>query len=176
MRVRSSPPAEFGALLRQQRIAAAKVRVVALIASLTLPCVAIGCAPHKPFELSNDDRARFAGRVLRVAVPNRDPMIFGLNDCVLYKAKTAHQDIVGWTVVLASDWGQSSYPKWLTGCTSQEVKYDGKYIVASFCAQAIGAGGGCAGGDGTYRSRTGDAQGWQIAEGNGWVALPNYDR
>ena len=33
-------------------------------------------------------------------------MIFGLNDCVAYKAKTAHDDIVGWSVVLASEIAQ----------------------------------------------------------------------
>lgn len=132
---------------------------------------AAGCAPHVPYALSKADLARF-GNVLRVARPNHAPLIFGLDDCVLYKARTAHDDIVGWDVVLASDWGQSSYPKWATVCTSQHVKYDGKYVVASFCAQAIGAGGGCAGGDGTYRSRTGDAQGWQIQDGNSWTKLP----
>jgi hypothetical protein len=99
-------------------------------------------------------------------------MIFGLNDCVVYKATTAHQDITGWNVVLASDWGQSSYPKWATVCTSEHIKYDGKYVVVDFCAQAIGAGGGCAGGDGTYRSRKGDAEGWQIEGNKGWFALP----
>jgi hypothetical protein len=133
--------------------------------------VSSGCAKHVPFELSKQDRARF-GHVLRVPVANRDPMFFGLDDCVLYKAQTAHEDIVGWKVVLASDWGQSSYPKWMTVCASQRVKYDGKYVVADFCATPVGAGGGCAGGDGTYRSRTGDAQGWQIKTDSGWVALP----
>jgi len=131
------------------------------------------CAHHVPFALTQDDQARFGDRVLRVPVAGHDPMIFGLNDCVMYKAQTAHDDIVGWTVVLASDWGMSSYPKWATGCTSQHMRYDGKYVVVSFCAQAFGAGGGCAGGDGTYRSRTGDAQGWQIASGKGWSALPH---
>lgn len=133
-----------------------------------------GCAPHVSFALSKDDRARFQDRVLRVPVRGRDPMIFGLNDCILYKAQTAHDDIVGWSVVLASDWGQSSYPKWMTVCTSQLMKYDGKYVVVDFCAQALGAGGGCAGGDGTYRSRSGNAQGWQIKTGHGWAALPKY--
>ena len=109
---------------------------------------------------------------MRVSVPGHDPMIFGLDDCVLYKAKTADADIAGWTVVLASDWGQESYPKWATVCASQRVRYDGKYVIASFCAQAIGAGGGCAGGDGTYRSRTGDPQGWQMQSATGWYKLP----
>ncbi len=146
-------------------------RVVILLAIGT---IVAGCAPHVAFALSKDDQARFQGRVLRVPVRGHDPSIFGLNNCIVYKAQTAHDDIVGWSVVLASDWGQSSYPKWATVCTSQRIRYTGKYIVADFCAQALGAGGGCAGGDGTYRSRTGDAQGWQIQTGKSWVALPKY--
>lgn len=142
------------------------------IAVLVLSALVTGCAPHVPFALSNSDQARFQDDLLRVPVRGHDPMIFGLNDCIAYKAQTAHQDIVGWTVVLASDWGQSSYPKWMTSCTSEHIRDDGTYIIVDFCAQAIGAGGGCAGGDGTYRSRTGDAQGWQIRGGNGWYALP----
>jgi hypothetical protein len=140
---------------------------------LSIAAILASCAPHVPFALSKDDQARFQDRVLRVAVPGRDPMIFGLNDCIAYKAKTAHGDIVGWSVVLASDWGQSSYPKWATACTSQHIRYDGRYVVVDFCAQAFGAGGGCAGGGGTYRSRTGDARGWQIRSGGGWAALPS---
>ncbi|MGA2761346.1 MAG: hypothetical protein ABSF08_13630, partial [Candidatus Cybelea sp.] len=101
------------------------------------------------------------------------PMILGLNDCILYKARTAHEDIVGWDVVLASDWGMHSYPKWMTGCVSQHVTYNGRYVVASFCAQALGAGGGCAGGDGTYRSRTADPTTWQIQDGSHWLTLAN---
>jgi len=145
------------------------IRAVALAFAFLLGAAA--CAPHVPYALSQQDAVRF-GHVLRVNVPNHDPMIFGLNDCVLYKARTAREDIIGWDVVLASDWGMSSYPKWMTGCTDQHVRYDGKYVVASFCAQALGAGGGCAGGDGTYRSRTGDAQGWEIATIKGWERLP----
>lgn len=148
-----------------------KKRTAPALVSLLLFALAACAAPPKPYELSKDDQARFGDRVLRVAVSGRAPMIFGLSDCVLYKAQTANQQITGWTVVLASDWGMSSYPKWLTGCTSQTVRYDGKYVIASFCAQAIGAGGGCAGGDGTYRSRTGDAHGWQIQTDRGWQKL-----
>jgi hypothetical protein len=132
------------------------------------------CAPRVPFQLSKADQDRFAGRVLRVAVPGHDPMIFGMNDCIVYKAQTAHDDIVGWTVVLASDWGEVSYPKWLTGCMRQSIKYDGKYIVVDMCAQAFGAGGGCAGGGGVYRSRKGDARGWDVPDGNHWSPLSKY--
>lgn len=131
----------------------------------------IGASTQKPLELSNDDRARFGDRVLRVPQSGGAPLIFGLDNCTLYKARIDGDRIAGWNVVLASDWGQSSYPKWLTGCTSQTMHYDGKYVKVSFCAQAFGAGGGCAGGGGTYRSRTGDPQSWQIVSDDGWQKL-----
>src|SRR5580704_15273849 len=131
------------------------------------------CGPHVPFALSKHDQERFQGNVLKVNRPGHDPWIFGINDCIVYKAKTAHDDIVDWTVVLASDWG-GSYPKWFTSCTRESIGWDGKYVNAFPCAQAIGAGGGCADG-GDYRSRTGDAQGWQFGQGNVWVTLPDYN-
>jgi hypothetical protein len=146
------------------------------VAAMALLMMSSACTPraaHVPYALSDEDRARFGDRVLRVSVPGRDPMIFGLNDCIAYKALTAHQDIVGWKVVLASDWGQTSYPKWATVCTAQHISYERRFIVVSFCAQAFGAGGGCGGSDGTYRSRTGEPQGWQIKANVGWIALPN---
>lgn len=130
------------------------------------------CAQPKPYALSQRDAERFGSRLLRIASPKREPRIFGLADCVLYKARTANQQIAGWDVVLASDWGQSSYPKWMTVCTSESLRYDGRYVIVDMCAQAIGAGGGCAGGGGTYRSRTGDAQGWEIRSDAGWLPLP----
>ncbi len=136
--------------------------------------VLVACAPHVPFALSQADQNRFGDRVLKVAVRGHDPMIFGMNNCIVYKAQTAHDDIVGWTVVLASDWGQSSYPKWLTGCTSESIRYDGKYVIVDMCAQAIGAGGGCGGGGGTYRSKRGDVVGWEVPDGNRWSPLPKY--
>jgi hypothetical protein len=154
--------------VRSRSAASKVVLVAALLTALA------ACARHVPFALASSDQDRFGGDVLRVIVPNHDPMIFGMNDCIVYKAKTAHDDIVGWDVVLASDWGQSSYPKWMTGCTSQSIKYDGKYIVVDMCAQALGAGGGCAGGGGTYRSRKGDATGWEVPSGKRWSPLPKY--
>jgi hypothetical protein len=149
-------------------------KVCRALALLSVGAIVAGCAPHVAFALSKEDQARFQDGLLRVPVRGHDPMIFGLNNCIVYKAQTAHDDILGWSVVLASDWGQSSYPKWATVCTSEHVRYNGKYIVVDFCAQAIGAGGGCAGGGGTYRSRTGEAQGWQIQTDNGWIRLPKY--
>ena len=150
---------------------AAQVRLLSYICLFAL---IVGCRPHVPYELSTADQNRFGSNVLRVNVKGHDPKIFGINDCIVYRAQTAHEDIVGWTVVLASDWG-GSYPKWYTGCTREHIGYDGKYINVFLCAQAFGAGGGCADG-GDYRSRTGDVQGWQFYQGGYWVTLPDYDK
>jgi hypothetical protein len=130
-----------------------------------------GCGPHVPYQLSQGDADRFKGNLLRIDVPGRDPKIFGINDCIVYRAQIEHQDIVGWTVVLASDWG-GSYPKWYTACTRSSIAYDGKFINVFLCAQAIGAGGGCADG-GDYRSRTGNVQGWQFDGTGAWETLPD---
>jgi len=98
-------------------------------------------------------------------------MILGLDDCTLYKAQTDHQDITGWRITLRSDWG-GSYPKFFTACTAQSVKYAGGYVIVHFCAQAFGAGGGCADG-GDYRSRDGEHK-WQFSGTTGnWYPLPS---
>ena len=98
-------------------------------------------------------------------------MILGASDCKLYRASIQHQDIVGWETTLAADWG-ANYAAFMTVCTDESVSWDGKYVNAYFCAQAIGAGGGCANG-GNYRSKTG-ARPWWISRGpgEGWALLP----
>ena len=68
------------------------------LAGFALISILAACAPHVPFALSNDDKSRFQENVLRVDVPGHDPMIFGMNDCIVYKAKRGHDDIVGWDV------------------------------------------------------------------------------
>lgn len=139
----------------------------AFIAALILGA----CTKHAPYALSADDQRRFPA-VTRVAPDSAHdaPLIFGVHDCTLYKAVTEHQDIVAWRVVLRSDWG-GSYPKFMTSCTRGEVAYDGGFVHAYLCAQAIGAGGGCAGG-GNYRSRDGEHH-WEIArQGGHWQPLP----
>ena len=78
-----------------------------LFAWVALAVLVAGCGPHVPFQLSSADKKRFGNDLLRVNHPGHDPWLFGINDCIVYKAQTAHDDIVGWTVVLASDWGGS---------------------------------------------------------------------
>ena len=125
---------------------------------------------HVPYAISDADRARF-GKNLLVLHPRAqsDPLILGVSNCKLYRAKIEHQDIVGWDVTLAADWG-GSYPAFMTVCTQESLSWDGKYVRVSFCAQAIGAGGGCANGA-DYRSRTG-ARPWWYSSASGWVLLP----
>jgi hypothetical protein len=62
--------------------------------------------------------------------------------------------------------------EFFTACTAQTVKYAGGYVIVHFCAQAFGAGGGCADG-GDYRSRDGEHH-WQFTGMTGhWDPLPS---
>lgn len=59
-----------------------------------------------------------------------------------------------------------------TACIAQTIKYAGGYVIVHFCAQAFGAGGGCADG-GDYRSRDGEHH-WQFTGMTGnWDPLPS---
>jgi hypothetical protein len=129
-----------------------------------------GCAARTPYEMSDRDKQRFidVARVDRGA--DNAPLIFAIADCTVYKAVTKDQQIVDWRVVLRSDWGQESYPKFMTGCVDEHLKYRAPYVLVDMCARAIGAGGGCNGG-GTYRSR--DGEHWQFQSNNlRWYPLP----
>lgn len=135
---------------------AARRALLAVTAGLLLS----GCS-HKPYTLSDADRERFKAGIIRVAPAGEsDPLIEGLSDCAVYKAEVAREEIVGWKKVLGADWG-AAYPGFLTACTQQSIKFDGKYVYVRLCAQAIGAGGGCANG-GAYRSHDGEHR-WQYA-------------
>jgi hypothetical protein len=130
-----------------------------------------GCSAHVPYAISSDDQKRFGKNLIVVHQPHRaGPLILGANGCKLYRARIEHQDIVGWDVTLAADWG-GSYPAFMTVCTQESLSWDGKYVRVSFCAQAIGAGGGCANG-GDYRSRTGARPWWYLSRSHGWALLP----
>ncbi len=97
-------------------------------AAVIVAATSASCAPHVPYALSSSDQQRFGDRVLRTPPQkNGAPLIFGLDDCTLYKAQTEHEDVTGWRIiVLRSDWG-ASYPKFLTMCTGQSLKYAGDY-------------------------------------------------
>lgn len=127
---------------------------VAAIAALV---TAMGCA-RKPYAISDGDGARFADRLIVVPVASAAPMILGVSDCKVYKAVTKDEQIVDWKTVLDANQG-ASYPRFMTACTHQAIGYKAPYASVELCLQAIGAGGGCAGGGGSYRSRDGER--WQ---------------
>ncbi|MGA8534621.1 MAG: hypothetical protein WB615_10975 [Candidatus Tumulicola sp.] len=133
---------------------------------------ATGCA-HVPYAISDDDRSRFGKDLIVVHLPgHNDPLILGASGCKLYRARIEHQDIVGWEVTLAADWGAPAYPQFMTGCMRESLAWDGTYVKVYFCALAFGAGGGCTNG-GYYRSRTGTRPWWISDDGlHAWTVLP----
>jgi predicted small lipoprotein YifL len=144
--------------------------LVGSIAAASILVAIAGCGARTPYQMSDQDKQRFVD-VARVARGGGNaPLIFGISDCTVYKAVTKDQQIVDWRVILRSDWGQQSYPKFMTACVDEHLKYSAPYVLVDMCARAIGAGGGCNGG-GTYRSRDGER--WQI-QGNSlrWYPLP----
>jgi hypothetical protein len=146
------------------------IRRRAIAGVLAAAALALVACAHVPYAISKADRERFGKHLLLVHPAGKpDPLILGADGCKLYRAKIEHQDIVGWEVTLAADWG-ASYPAFMTVCTHETLVWDGKYVDVFFCAQAVGAGGGCANG-GNYRSRTG-ARPWLVRRGNTWVTLP----
>jgi len=129
-----------------------------------------GCTKREPYSVSDKDQKRFQTIVrIPAKAAKGAPTILALSDCTIYKATFNGTNIVDWKVVLRSDWG-GSYPKFMTVCTQQSLRFDGHYAKVDLCAQAIGAGGGCADG-GDYRSTNGDR--WQIASGSGWERFGN---
>jgi len=156
---------------RCERARAAARRV---LAALVLAGFApAGCTRPVPYEITAADKAKYtAFAQIPAKTAGGAPQIFGISDCTLYEAVTKDERIVDWRVVLSSDWGRRSYPKWMTACARQALRYDGKYVHVLFCAQAIGAGGGCAGGGGSYRSRDGEHH-WEISQDQqSWDPLP----
>ncbi len=154
-------------MILSKRVAAAAAALVALVA-----LVATTACAHVPYAISGADRTRFGKNLITVHVPGKaDPLILGASGCKLYRARYDHQDIAGWEVTLAADWG-ATYPAFMTACMDESLAWDGKYVKVYFCARAIGAGGGCING-GNYRSRTG-ARPWFVSLGNGkdWAPLP----
>ncbi|MEO8790598.1 MAG: hypothetical protein ABI431_10040 [Candidatus Tumulicola sp.] len=144
--------------------------LVRCIAAASILAAIAGCGARTPYEMSDKDKQRFVDVARVERGGGNAPLIFGISDCTVYKAVTKDQQIVDWRVILRSDWGQQSYPKFMTACVDEHLKYSAPYVLVDMCARAIGAGGGCNGG-GTYRSRDGER--WQI-QGNSlrWYPLP----
>lgn len=142
------------------------------LATLILGCGAAflaGCA-RPPYEISQADRQRFSPGLIRVDRPGKAPLIEGLSNCTVYKARYDGDRISGWKAALGADWG-GTYPAFLTACVDESLAYRNGEVRVYLCARAIGAGGGCNNG-GHYRSRTGERpwlQGWDNVH---WQILP----
>ena len=140
-----------------------------VFAAALLACSLAGCG-HKPYEISDKDRQRFAAGTIDVAFPGKPPLIEGLDDCVVWKAQYTGDRITSWKAALGADWG-GTYPKFLTGCMDEKIAYRDKRVYVYLCARAIGAGGGCNNG-GHYWSYTGERP-WRVSSDDvHWYDLP----
>ncbi|MGC1380815.1 MAG: hypothetical protein WA814_07300 [Candidatus Baltobacteraceae bacterium] len=137
--------------------------LLALVAALIAGC------GHKPYEISKSDRDRFAAGMIDVSFPGKPPLIEGLDDCTVWKARYTGDRITGWKPALGADWG-ATYPKFMTACMDESIRYRDKRVIVWLCARAIGAGGGCTNG-GHYWSYTGERP-WRISsDGVQWADL-----
>lgn len=144
-------------------------RRLAAWGSLAIVAALGGCG-HKPYEIAKSDRERFGAGLIDVTLPGKPPLIEGLNDCTVWKARYEGDRIAGWTAALGADWG-ATYPKFLTGCLDESIAYRNKRVIVRLCARAIGAGGGCTNG-GHYWSYTGERP-WHFSpDGVHWGDLP----
>lgn len=89
------------------------------------------------------------------------PVLLGLKDCNVYRAKLKQGVVTEWT---PENTLAVFYPMW-SACSRESLKQDRQYISLSFCKTPIGAGGGCAGGGGDFRSING--KDWQLLGATG---------
>ena len=111
----------------------------------------------------------FGENFARLAIPGEEQKILlGLKDCNVYRAKLKQGVVTEW---VSENTLNIFYPMW-SACSKESLKLDGEYIKLSFCKTPIGAGGGCAGGGGDFRSANG--KDWQLLGSNGkWENFVN---
>jgi hypothetical protein len=134
-----------------------------------------GCMDEiEKMKLSEEERSHvlqlqnpFGDNYVRFTVSGEEyPILLGVSACKLYRAKLEQGVVTEWIKIPKLS---SFYPTG-SACESQSIKYDGKYVMYSYCAMAIGAGGGCAGGAGTFRSINGRE--WEELDGkNKWEII-----
>lgn len=149
--------------------------IVALICHVAACALLAGCQdPIEKMQLTDAERERvlvlqnpFGEHLLRLdAQAGGNPVVLGLGPgCRLYRATLAQGVIIGWqrvdgvdgVNVLGSDCGN-------------RLTFDLKdgYVRFQFCSTAVGAGGGCGGGSGDYRSSNGLDWESRIDEKTGW--------
>jgi hypothetical protein len=100
-----------------------------------------GCSKPDPYAISSEDAQRFAAGIVRMNVPGRAaPVILGLRDCEVFSAVYDGDKIVDWKSVL--DPKVEGYFKFMTGCLSQRLTYDGHSARAELQRIPLGVGGG----------------------------------
>ena len=133
-----------------------------------------GCTDKiEKMKLSEEHRAHvlklqnpFGEDYVRFSVAGEEyPAMVGASACNLYRAKVERGVVTEWIKIPKLS---RFYPTG-SSCTSQSIKFDGKYVMYSYCAIAIGAGGGCAGGYGTYRSM--DGKEWEESLKDKWKSI-----
>lgn len=148
-------------------------RFIIFISALILAA----CADDiEKMRLSDEERSRvlelqnpFGDKYIRFSVSGEEsPVLLGMNECNIYQAKLERGVVTEWIKI--SELG-SSYP-FGSVCERQSIKYDGKYALFSYCKTALGAGGGCGGGAGNFRSINGRE--WEVLDGkNKWKIVEN---
>ena len=127
-------------------------------------------------KLSEPEKARifqlqnpFGELYLRFALQAQEqPVILGLKACQLYRARLEKGLVTEWV----EDNALNTFYPWWSACSRESLKQEGPYIRLSFCKTPLGAGGGCAGGGGEFRSINGVE--WQKLEGNAkWKIVVN---
>ena len=135
---------------------------------LTLMMVAeTHAAESISLKLSESDKARilqlqnpFGEHYLRFVPQGQEPVLLGLKSCQLYRAKLEKGIVTEWMEENAL----STFYPWWSGCSQESLKQEGAFIRLTFCKTPLGAGGGCAGGGGDFRSINGVD--WQKREFN----------
>lgn len=106
----------------------------------------------------------FGENLVRLKTAGSDKsVLIGLLGCKLYRAEPEQGVVTEWHRVKEVD-----HLNFLSaGCESKSMKYDGKYLYFEYCSTAIGAGGGCGGGYGDFRTSNGSD--WETNSKKGWV-------
>lgn len=147
------------------------------IIALTFVILTAACTDEiEKLKLSEVEKVRvlelqnpFGENYVRFAMPGQEQQVaLGLKGCNLYRAKLEQGVVTEW---IQENTLSSFYPMW-SACSGESLKQDSQYIKLSFCKTPLGAGGGCAGGGGDFRSLNGID--WQVLEANSkWKDVVN---
>ena len=96
---------------------------------------------------------------------NGTDVLVGMLGCKVYRAQPEQGVVTEWRRV-----NEVNDLNFLAaGCDRHEIRFDGTHVHVNYCTQAIGAGGGCGGGAGTYRSVNGID--WERKAKDAWTPV-----